>query len=33
MSRVLSNCGGSGVDGYTVEAMMADWDNFRDSLQ
>ncbi len=33
MSRILSNRGGSGVDGYTVEAMEADWDNFRDSLQ
>jgi group II intron reverse transcriptase/maturase len=33
MSRILSNRGGSGVDGYTVEAMEADWNNFRDCLQ
>jgi group II intron reverse transcriptase/maturase len=33
MSRVLSNRGGSGVDGYTVQAMDAEWDVFRDSLQ
>ena len=33
MSRVWSNRGGSGVDGYTVQAMKADWEQFRDSLQ
>lgn len=33
MSRVLSNKGGSGVDGYTVETMEAEWDLFRDRLQ
>ena len=33
MSRVLKNKGGSGVDGYRVETMEADWNNFRDSLQ
>lgn len=32
MSRVLGNRGGSGVDGYTVEAMEAQWDSFRDRL-
>jgi group II intron reverse transcriptase/maturase len=33
MSRVLENKGSSGVDGYTVEAMKEQWDEFRDSLQ
>lgn len=33
MSRILSNRGGSGVDGYTVEAMLENWDLFRDNLQ
>ena len=33
MSRILENKGGSGIDGYTVEAMEEDWDTFRDSLQ
>jgi RNA-directed DNA polymerase len=33
MSRVLSNKGGSGIDGYTVQAMDAEWDVFKDSLQ
>ena len=32
MSRILRNRGGSGVDGYTVEAMEADWERFRDRL-
>jgi RNA-directed DNA polymerase len=32
MSRILSNGGGSGVDGYTVEAMEKDWERFRDDL-
>lgn len=33
MSRILSNKGGSGIDGYTVKTMEAQWDLFRDSLQ
>ena len=33
MSRILKNKGGSGVDGYTVKVMEAQWDLFRDSLQ
>jgi len=33
MSRILSNKGGSGVDGYTVLTMEAEWDVFRDALQ
>ena len=33
MSRVLENKGASGVDGYTVDAMKAEWDSFRDELQ
>jgi group II intron reverse transcriptase/maturase len=33
MSRVLENKGSSGVDGYTVEAMDAEWEEFRDRLQ
>ena len=33
MSRILSNRGGSGVDGYTVEAMRENWEQFRDNLQ
>lgn len=33
MSRILSNRGGSGVDGYTVEAMQENWDLFRSNLQ
>lgn len=33
MSRILINKGGSGVDGYTVYAMEAEWETFRDSLQ
>ena len=32
MSRVLSNRGASGVDGFTVEAMQENWDTFRDAL-
>lgn len=33
MSRILSNGGGSGVDGFTVEAMERDWERFRNDLQ
>lgn len=33
MSRILDNKGASGIDGYTVETMEADWDVFRDGLQ
>ena len=33
MSRILNNKGGSGIDGYTVEAMEEEWETFRDSLQ
>ena len=33
MSRILGNKGGSGIDGYTVEAMEEEWETFRDSLQ
>lgn len=33
MSRILFNKGGSGIDGYTVQAMEAEWETFRDSLQ
>lgn len=33
MSRVLENKGTSGIDGYTVQAMEAEWDTFRDNLQ
>jgi len=32
MSRIFSNRGGSGVDGFTLEMMQADWENFRDRL-
>ena len=33
MSRILSNRGGSGVDGYTVEAMQENWETFCDNLR
>jgi RNA-directed DNA polymerase len=33
MSRILNNKGGSGIDGYTIEAMEEEWETFRDSLQ
>jgi len=33
MSRVLSNKGRSGVDGYSVHEMKENWTEFRDSLQ
>ena len=33
MSRILKNKGESGVDGYTVQTMEAEWDAFRDRLQ
>ncbi len=33
MSRVLDNKGGSGIDGYTVKDMEAEWEVFRDGLQ
>jgi len=33
MSRVMENKGASGVDGYAVQAMGAEWDTFRDRLQ
>lgn len=33
MSRILRNRGSSGIDGYTVEAMEADWERFRDRLR
>ncbi len=33
MSRILSNRGGSGVDGYTVETMEADWDYYGDCCE
>lgn len=33
MSRILANRGGCGVDGYTVEDMKGNWEQFRDGLQ
>ena len=33
MHRVLENKGKSGIDGYTVEQMKLEWNEFRDSLK